>query len=237
MTPQFGIFLGENVTIDQVRTWQHYWENEIEGYGKVPILGGGRQPSVFNMQGTGQDTLWLQWQEYLIRVIAMSFGVSPMRLALERDVNKSTAAQGASDDWATISPVANMVRDAITHWILWKRLGWRDLEFQWDVRTADELKQADIMLVQWQSDAITVDEIRQSYERPPLEDGLGQHTKSAYEAIFKAPPTSGGVGDDASLVTPFDQERDNLKPQEAAFVRELVRAKRHERHGLAAVAT
>jgi hypothetical protein len=237
MTPQFGIFLGENVTIDQVRTWQHYWENEIEGYGKVPIMGGGRQPSVFNMQGTGQDTLWLQWQEYLIRVIAMSFGVSPMRLALERDVNKSTAAQGASDDWATISPVANTVKDAITHWILWKRLGWHDLEFQWDVRTADELKQADIMLAQWESDAIKVDEIRQSYERPPLEDGLGQHTKSAYEAIFKAPPASGGTGQETNIVTPFDQEKDSLKPQEAAFVRELLRAKRYERHGLTAVAT
>ena len=32
---------------NQGRRWQHYWENEIEGYGKVPILGGGKQPSVF----------------------------------------------------------------------------------------------------------------------------------------------------------------------------------------------
>ena len=238
-TPNFGIFLGENVTVDQVRTWQHYWENEIEGYGKTPILGGGRQPSVFNMQGTGQDTLWLQWQEFLIRVIAMSFGVSPMRLGLERDINKNTAQAGQIDDWATISPIANIIKNAMTQGILWKRLGWRDLEFQWAMKTSDELRQAEIILDQWESDALKVDEIRQIYERAPLEDGLGQHTKSAYEAIFRT-ASIGSVGtNDERGMTPFDQETrtDSLTAKERAFMREMLRRKRHERHGLEAVAT
>ena len=238
MTPQFGIFLGENVTIDQVRTWQHYWENEIEGMGKVPILGGGRQPSVFNMQGTGQDTLWLSWQEFLIRIIAMSFGLSPMRLGLERDINRSTAQAGQADDWVTISPVAMTVRDSITHWILWKRLGWRDLEFQWNVKISDELKQAEIFATQWESDCITVDEIRQAYERPPLDDGMGNHTKSAYMSIFKT--ASVGNPEEAPEVgTPFDREakEDNLNASEMAFLRESLKAARYKRHGLEAVAT
>ena len=94
-TPNFGIFLGENTTIEQARQYQHYWMNEIEGMGKTPILGGGKQPSVFNMQGTGEDQLYLKWQEHCIRIIAMSFGISPMNLALERDVNRSHRGSGA----------------------------------------------------------------------------------------------------------------------------------------------
>lgn len=238
-TPLFGIFLGENVTVDQVRTWQSYWENEIEGYGKVPILGGGRQPSVFNMQGSGDDTLMLKWQEFTIRLTAMSFGLSPMRLGLERDVNRSTAQAGQSDDWATISPVASIIKDTMTHWVLWRQLGWRDLEFFWNIKVADELKQAEIFLDQWQTDSITVDEIRQAYERPPLEDGLGNHTKSAYESLFKAPPSSESPGEDKPTVTPFDHEArsDSLTSQERHFLREALRGKRIERYALQAVAT
>lgn len=239
-TPQFGIFLGENVTIDQVRTWQHYWENEIEGYGKVPILGGGRQPSVFNMQGSATDPLWLSWQEFLIRIIAMSFGLSPMRLGLERDVNRNTAEAGQADDWGTIAPVANAIKDYITHWVFWKRLGMYDLEFQWNIKVSDELKQAEIMLEQYNANAITVDEIRQAYERPPLEDGMGNHTKSAYESLFKVPAGSSKDGEeDQKIVTPFDKEAntDELSMSERHLLRELLRNKRHERHGLQAVAT
>lgn len=232
-TPNFGIFLGENVTIDQVRRWQHYWENEIEGYGKVPIIGGGKQPSVFSMAGSGEDALWLKWQEFLIRVIAMSFGLSPFKLGLERDVNRNTAEASQDNDWSSIAPVANTIKDYLTHWLLWYRLGWKDLEFVWNIRTADELRQAEILAEQWNSDAIFVDEIRKIYERPPLPDGLGQLTKTAYQAAIKASmgmgQSGGGEGDDASISTPFDQEKDTLSPQEASFVRASMREARRKK--------
>lgn len=236
-TPNFGIFLGENMTFDQVSRWSRYWENEIEGYGKVPILGGGRAPQTFSLVGTGEDALFLRWQEWLVRVIAMAFGLSPFRLGLERDINRSTAEAQDSQDWSTIAPIGNILRDGITHEILWKRLGWTDLEFRWEIKTSDELKQATILAEQYDSDAIYVDEIRQVYERPPLPDGLGQMTKSAYQAAIKAAaglPSQGG--DDADMITPFDQERDTLSPQESAFVREQMRLKRRERGALPAVA-
>ena len=235
-TPNFGIFLGENMTFDQVRRFQHYWQNEIEGNGQVPILGGGRQPSVFSMTGSGEDVLYLKWQELCIRIIAMSFGLSPMKLGLERDVNKSTSETQEANDWATIAPVANILRDGITHDILWKRLGWTDLEFKWQLRTADELKQATILAEQWDSDAIYVDELRQLYDRPPLSDGLGQMTKTAYQAAIKAAAGVPTQGDDTAVITPFDQERDTLSPEEGAFVRESLQRQRRERGGLPAVA-
>lgn len=235
-TPNFGIFLGENVTVDQVRRWQHYWENEIEGYGKVPILGGGRQPSVFSMTGTGEDQLWLRWQEFLIRVIAMSFGLSPMKLGLMQDVNRSTAAESTANDWATVAPVANTLENALTHWLLWKRLGHRDLEFQWQVRTTDEMRQAEILMEQYRMNGITIDEIRQFYGRPALEDGLGDLTKTAYEMAVKAaamgavgvggpenPMGHNNISGGTDVMTPFDDDLDAVSPVTKSWIRDLIR--------------
>ncbi len=241
-TPNFGIFLGENVTVDQVRRWQHYWENEIEGYGKVPILGGGRQPSVFNMTGTGEDQLWLRWQEFLIRVIGMSFGLSPMKLGLMQDVNRSTAQESSANDWATMAPVANTLGNALTHWLLWRRLGWKDLEFQWKVRTTDEMRQAEVLMEQYRMNGITVDEIRQFYGRPPLEDGLGDLTKTAYEMAVKAaamgavgvggpenPMGHNNISGMAEVITPFDDDPDALNPDAKAWMRDLLLAEAEAR--------
>ena len=233
-TPNYLIFLGENATPEQVSRFRHYWENEIEGFGKIPITGGGRAPAVHPFIGTGEDPLFLKWQEFLIRVIAMSFGISPMRLGLERDVNRNTAEAGQADDWATIAPVANVVKEAITRWVLWKRLGWTDLEFSWQIRTSDEMKQAQILALQWESDALYVDELREIYERSPLPDGLGQMTMTAYQAAIKAAagmPTGRGVSgeddDHGGVVSPFgDIEETQLSPQERAFLREAMRERR-----------
>ena len=82
----------------------------------------------------------------------------------------------------TIAPVANIIRDYLTFWLLWKQMRITNMEFAWKVRTADELKQAEILALQYEMNAITVDEIRMLYERPPLDDGLGDMTKTAYEA-------------------------------------------------------
>jgi hypothetical protein len=216
MTPAYGIHIGENMTPDQVRRWQQYWEQEIEGYGKIPILGGGRQPSVMHFGVSGEDQLFLKWQEFLIRVIAMSFGLSPMKLGLETDVNRSTALVQQSEDWDTVAPVANTVQDYITRKLVWKALGCYDLRFKWLVRDLDEKAQAEVLLNQWEMNSVTINEIREYYERPPLP--YGDILKMQAEILVQeagvpesnepdpmgAPP-GGNMGDvDNNVVEPVD---------------------------------
>lgn len=222
-TPNYLIFLGENVTPDQVQRFRHYWENEIEGFGKVPIMGGSRSPSVQPFTQDQGDPLYLRWQEWLTRIIFMAFGLSPLQGGLERDINRSTAEVQQAQDWSSIAPIAHTLREAFTQWLLWKRLGWTDLEFTWRVRTADELKQATIVAEQWNADAIYVDEIRALYDRPPLPDGLGQLTKTAYTHAIK----SGMRGDTDRDVTPLDDVSEGLlAPHERAFLHALQREQR-----------
>ena len=127
-TPSFAIFLGENTTPDQVRRFQHYWQNEVEGYGSVPLLGGGKAPSVLSMAGAGEDALWLKWQEWLVRIVAMSFGISPMRLGLERDINRCYSADTeilTMAGWKTHDALTDddfvAVVDPITHEIIYQK--------------------------------------------------------------------------------------------------------------------
>ena len=185
-TPMFALFLGENVTLDQARRWQQYWEQQIEGYGKIPILGGGRAPQVLPFVSQGEDQLWLKWQEFTLRIIAMSFGLSNTTLNLERDVNRSTAETMDAQDWETVSPVADAFADHLTAKLLWQILGWTDLHFRWLTRDTDERRQAEILREQWESDSITVNEQRQTWERVPLPGPLGDLTKTAYEEAIKA---------------------------------------------------
>lgn len=201
-SPQYIIFLGENVDLAAARQWQHYWETMIEGRGKAPILGGGRAPTVQPLAAGGDDLLFLQWQEFLLRVIALSFGISPMKLGVERDVNRNTAEQQARSDWETSAPVAMTVADLLTHKLLGQILGWDDLQFRWLISESDQLRQAQILHEQYDMNAILPDEIREYYQRDPLADGWGLLTKDQLENKARLElgtpelPAMGDLGDD-----------------------------------------
>ena len=70
-----------------------WWQDEIEGTGRVPILSVENKPEVLRFGGGTDADLRLQWQEFLLRVIADAFDLPPQCLGLERDVNRSTAAE------------------------------------------------------------------------------------------------------------------------------------------------
>jgi Phage portal protein len=53
--PNVAIFLGEHVDLTTARQWRAYWQEQIEGYGSVPILGGGPKPEVMDLRGAGVD--------------------------------------------------------------------------------------------------------------------------------------------------------------------------------------
>mgnify|MGYP001597580464 FL=1 len=185
-TPNFGIHLGENFGPEQVRTFRTYWTDMIEGYGMVPILGGGKEPKVLDFRGTGTDELYLAWQELLLRIIAMAFGLSPMTLGIERDVNRSTAETQDVQDWDSISPIVGLLEYYITERFLWRALGYTDLEFKFVRKDADELRQIQINREKYETNIVTVDELRESYELDPLPGGIGQMTKAHYEAAAMA---------------------------------------------------
>ena len=147
-----------------------WWQDEIEGTGKVPILSVETKPEVLRFSGGTDADLRLQWQEFLIRIIADAFDLPPMLLGLERDVNRNTATSQYDDAFRTaVVPVARLLAEHFTRDIISKRLGWDDLEFVFtDVDAPNELEQAQIQQTLIGCGVLTVNEVRRMRGLPPL---------------------------------------------------------------------
>jgi phage portal protein BeeE len=141
-----------------------WWQDEIEGTGRVPILSVESKPEVLRF-GAGTDAdLRLAWQEFLLRVIANAFDLPAQLLGLERDVNRSTAAEMNEVAFrSAIVPTARLVAEHLTRDAIGKRLGWTDLEFVFtDVDAVDEMQQAQIDEILLRNGVLTVNEVRRA---------------------------------------------------------------------------
>ena len=166
---QYALWL-QNLSPQHHERLIRWWQDEIEGTGKVPILSVETKPEVLRFSGGTDADLRLQWQEFLIRIIADAFDLPPMLLGLERDVNRNTATTQYDDAFRTaVVPVARLVAEHLTRDAISKRLGWDDLEFVFtDVDAPNELEQAQIQQTLIDCGVFTVNEVRRMRGLPPL---------------------------------------------------------------------
>ena len=158
---QYALWL-QDLTPEHHERLIRWWQDEIEGTGKVPILSVESKPEVLRFGGGTDADLRLQWQEFLLRVVASAFDLPPFYLGVERDVNRSTAEE--MNDLAfrqAIVPTARLFAEALTRGAIAKRLGWNDLEFVFaELDTTDPLEEAQIQQILLQNGVVTVDEVR-----------------------------------------------------------------------------
>ena len=126
---QYALWLNEATPAQHDRLIR-WWQDEIEGTGRVPLISTEQKPEVLRFaQGTDAD-LRLAWQEFLIRMVANAFGLPPLLLGLEADVNQSTASEMADEAFrGAISPLAMLLAGHITRDLFGKCIGWREFEF------------------------------------------------------------------------------------------------------------
>jgi hypothetical protein len=171
---QYALWL-QNLNPQHHERLIRWWQDEIEGTGKVPILTVENKPEVLRFAGGTDADLRLQWQEFLIRIIADAFDLPPMLLGLERDVNRNTATTQYDDAFRTaVVPVARLISEHLTRDVITKRLGWNDLEFVFtDVDAPNELEQTQIQQILLSSGVLTINEVRRMRGLPPLPEKQG----------------------------------------------------------------
>jgi HK97 family phage portal protein len=187
---QYALWLNEATPTQHDRLIR-WWQDEIEGTGRVPLLSTENKPEVLRFaQGTDAD-LRLAWQEFLIRMVANAFGLPPLLLGLEADVNQSTAAEMADEAFrGAISPLAMLLAGHITRDLFAKCIGWREFEFVFNELTArDEETELAVQVQLLQAGVLTVNEVRAMRGLGPLgQDGAVQLAGEAEEA------TDQGIG-------------------------------------------
>ena len=168
---QYALWLNER-TPEQHERLIRWWSDEVEGSGRVPILSSEQKPEVLRFaQGTDAD-LRLEWQTFLLMMIANAFDLPPMMLGVTGDVNKSTAGELADEAFQNaVVPLAKLIAEHITRDVIAKRLGWDDLRFVWNgLESRDELVEAQIQTMMLAAGVLTVEEVR---KMRGVEQGVG----------------------------------------------------------------
>ena len=158
---QYALWLSEATPAQHDRLIR-WWQDEIEGTGRVPLLSTEQKPEVLRFaQGTDAD-LRLAWQAFLIRMVANAFGLPPMLLGLEGDVNRSTAEELADETFrGAILPLAQLLAGHITRDLFAKCIGWREFEFVFnDLSARDEKTELAVQVQLLQAGVLTIDEVR-----------------------------------------------------------------------------
>jgi HK97 family phage portal protein len=173
---QYALWLNEATPAQHDRLIR-WWQDEIEGTGRVPLISTEQKPEVLRFaQGTDAD-LRLAWQEFLIRMVANAFGLPPMLLGLEGDVNRSTAAELADEAFrGAIQPLAQLLAGHLTRDLFSKCIGWREFEFVFnDLNARDEDTELAVQVQLLKAGVLTVNEVRAMRGLGPLgQDGTAQ---------------------------------------------------------------
>ena len=167
---QYALWLDE-ATPEQHDRLTRWWQDEIEGTGRVPIISSQTKPEVLRFAGGTDADLRLQWQEFLLRLIANAFDLPPMLLGLQQDVNKSTAGEMANEAFVTaIVPVAKLLEEHITRDLFAKKLGWREFEFRFnDLSSRNEVDEVQMQTELLRAGVVTVAEVRAMRGLQPLD--------------------------------------------------------------------
>jgi HK97 family phage portal protein len=169
---QYALWLNEATPAQHDRLIR-WWQDEIEGTGRVPLISTEQKPEVLRFaQGTDAD-MRLAWQEFLIRMVANAFGLSPLMLGLENDVNQSTASEMADEAFrGAISPLAILLAQHISRDLFGKCIGWREFEFVFnELNARDEMTELTVQVQLLQAGVLTVNEVRAMRGLGPLEQG------------------------------------------------------------------
>lgn len=158
---QYALWLDE-ATPEQHDRLVRWWQDEMEGTGRVPILSSETKPEVLRFAAGTDADLRLQWQEFLLRLIANAFDLPPMLLGLQHDVNRSTAGEMGDDAFqSAIVPVAKLVEEHITRDLFAKKLGWREFEFHFnELNSRNQMQEVQMQTELLRAGVLTVAEVR-----------------------------------------------------------------------------
>jgi phage portal protein BeeE len=118
--PDGVLNLGEGVTRDQVREFQAFFESEVAGKGALGFIGGTKGADWIPFRQNNREMQFLEWQIYLVRKIAVVFGLSPQDLGVTFDVNRSTAeTQLQISEDRGLRPLMSLIQDYLTQEVIW----------------------------------------------------------------------------------------------------------------------
>ena len=193
--PEALIGVPENWTTEQIRQFQTYWDDLMEGNtGKrrhAKFVPGGME-----YQPTKDSVLKDMYDEWLARVVCFAFNVSPN--AFIAQVNRATAevSQAAAREEG-LTPVLQWIKGTMDM-VLERYFGAADLEFDWvEEANIDPEVRSRIHKTYIDAKVLTPDEVREELGRDPLSDEEKEQLAATGGAQQAAPKDEGEDDDEA----------------------------------------
>ncbi len=167
---QYALWMNQQ-TPEQHERLIRWWQDEVEGSGRVPVLSSEQKPEVLKFAAGTDADLHLEWQQFLLTMIANAFDIPAMMLNVTGNVNRSTAGELADEAFQNaIVPLAKLIADHLTRDVIAKRLGWSDLRFVWtDLESRDEMVEVEIQTKLLAAGVLSVAEVRSMRGLAPAE--------------------------------------------------------------------
>lgn len=224
--PKKLLDLGPEADSEKVREFEAYFQSQIVGTNKLPVVGGTSGAKTVDLGNVGDNSLFLHWQEFLIAIIANAFGLDLMKFNSIVGINRSTGdtLDDASDESA-IRPLAELISHYINNNILplFELDGYCEFQFRFTTSYQDRKSLAVIHQILLQADAITINEARREMGLPDLEEdkhlgkSKGDFTLSEYRALYGGNVTlqdAVGLDQDYGEPNPIAQELEDKAKQE-----------------------
>lgn len=171
------INLGKNSDKNAVKAFIEYWSSEVMGQGKMPVVGGFEGTSILDLGATDDKGLYIEWQRFLIEIVAIAFDISPKKLGQTKDVNRSTADSEDDDTNSTIESIAENIVEHINNHIIdgiFHLGGVIEFKFHYATSLKDQKLKADIDAIYLDRRVKTPDEIRDELAKKALPNSHGE---------------------------------------------------------------
>ena len=166
---QYALWLNETTPAQHERLIR-WWQDEIEGTGRVPLLRPNRSPRCCALPAAPTPICASPGRSFSSAWWPTPFPLPPVLLGLEQDVNRSTAESLLDEAFhSAIVPLARLVAEHLTRDLFAKRLGWPEFEFVFnDLDTTDEKEQVEMQTALLAAGVLTVNEVRAMRGLAPL---------------------------------------------------------------------
>lgn len=191
----------EDVSNEERERFIQYFNEEIEGTGKIPIINGTKIDTKQIRSGMSESS-YLNWQDKLTTIVGLAFGLPPEKLGLMIANDRSTGEdQENAVIQELIKPYATMYEDLINNYVI-KTLGWGDMiRFRLMYEESEQQKtvKSKRLVEEYYRGAITENEFRKAmgYEQSTSEYANLTSTEKSVAINVKYGIVGGfnGVGD------------------------------------------
>lgn len=168
---QFILSLEQEMTEDELKGFREYWQNNVVNSGEVPIIAG--KVSVTQLGASSDAELYPQYQECLLRMIALAFNLSVRDMNITESDNRATAGVAADVSFQDgIEPIAQLINRAIQAGLVGYYFpDWKIKYSNSEKRSEqEEAQRADLL---FKGNLITLNEARQAIEMEILDPAIG----------------------------------------------------------------